>query len=176
MATDVADDAGTGTVMDGPQGQTSTALPATSDDAQRAEDAKIMTEMKERFDRTASWESTARQRWVEDYKFANGDAENQYQWPNAIRRSRDIDQRPCLTINKVRQHNLQIINDGRQNKPSVKIRATGYGSSVDSSKIYNGIVRHIEYRSNADAAYDIARKFQCATSSHSPNASFMRCR
>ena len=38
-----------------------------------------------------------------------------------------VNERPCLTTNKVRQHNLQIINDAKQNKPSVKVKPVGNG-------------------------------------------------
>lgn len=122
--------------------------------------AKIINEAKDRFERCQTWESTARQRWMDDLKFAEGDAYNQYQWPNAIRRERDMDERPCLTINKTRQHNLHIINDAKQNKPAIKVRATGNGATVESAKVLNAIMRHTEYISNAQVAYDIATGYQ----------------
>jgi hypothetical protein len=135
-----------------------TASPLQADQA--LIDAKIVDEAKDRFERCNKWEGVARQRFIEDYKFANGDSDNQYQWPNEIRRERDIDERPCLTVNKTRQHNLQIINDAKQNKPSIKVRATGAGASVASAKVLNAIMRHIEYKSQAQVAYDTATMFQ----------------
>jgi hypothetical protein len=54
-----------------------------------------------------------------------------------------------LTINKTRQHNLDILNDARQAKVAIKIRPTGDGASFDSAQVFMGVVRHIEYISNA---------------------------
>ncbi len=123
-------------------------------------DGKIVAEAKRRFGNCQEWESTSRKLFWEDVKFANGDSDNQYQWPGSIYRNRDIEDRPCLTINKTRQHNLQIINDGRQNKSSVKIKPLGNKASYEAAEIFEGLVRHTEYISNAQDAYDTARKFQ----------------
>lgn len=109
----------------------------------------IVQEARERFKRCQDWEASAREAWKEDYKFANADADNGYQWPNEIRKTRAIDNRPALTINKTRQHNLQIINDCRQNKASVRVSPVGGGATKEAADVYEGIVRHIEYISNA---------------------------
>lgn len=123
-------------------------------------DEAIVKEAQFRFDRCVRWEANARNLFLEDVKFANADSDNGYQWPNDIRRNRDIDERPVLTINKTRQHCLQIINDAKQNKPSVKVRPTGNGATYESAQVFEGIVRHIEYISNAQVAYDTATTFQ----------------
>lgn len=123
-------------------------------------DEKIVAEAKNRFKRCQEWEGMARQRWMEDYKFAHGDAYNGFQWPNEIQRDRQVSQKPCLTINKTRQHNLQIINDAKQNKPSVKVRPVGSGATFEAAEVFEGVVRHIEYISNAQVAYDTATAFQ----------------
>jgi hypothetical protein len=121
--------------------------------------AKIVAEAKERFARCEEAESDFRKRFVEDLKFANGDADNGWQWPDAIRNTREGDQRPCLTINKTRQHNLQIINDAKQNKPSVKTLPVDGDADIEIAKILDGIVRHIEYNSHAEIVYDTATEF-----------------
>jgi hypothetical protein len=121
--------------------------------------AKIVAEAKERFARCEEAESEFRKRFVEDLKFANGDADNGWQWPDQIRNARDGDQRPCLTINKTRQHNLQIINDAKQNKPSVKTLPVDGEADIEIAKILDGIVRHIEYNSHAEIVYDTATEF-----------------
>ena len=121
---------------------------------------KVFREAKRRFEACEQWEATARQRFLDDLRFANADAYNQYQWPGGIRQSREIDQRPCLTINKTRQHCLQIINDAKQNVPGIKINAVGDGATYDAAQIFEGIVRHIEYISNSKSVYDNATTFQ----------------
>jgi portal protein len=123
-------------------------------------DEKIVAEAHRRFQQGEAWESKARRRYLEDIKFSNADSDNGYQWPNDIRRNRDIDERPCLTINKTHQHNLQIINDAKQNKPRAKVNPVGNGATYEASQVYEGIFRHIEYISNATVAYDTATSFQ----------------
>lgn len=119
-----------------------------------------VAEAQRRFAACSRWEDDARQRWIEDYKFAEGDADNGYQWPNDLRRSRNTDARPSLTLNKVRQHNLQIINDAKQNKTGVAIKPVGNGATFEAAQMLEGVVRHIEVQSNAPTAYDIATEFQ----------------
>lgn len=121
---------------------------------------KIIAEAQRRFKQCEEWESRARKLFLEDIKFANADSDNGYQWPNEIRRNRDVDERPCLTINKTRQHNLQIINDAKQNKPRAKVNPVGNGATYEASQVFEGIFRHIEYISNATVAYDTATSFQ----------------
>ncbi len=126
-------------------------------------DEKIVKEAMRRFAVCATVENNCRLRFIEDIKFANGDADNLYQWDETTRTARGYgtqDERPCLTINKVRQHNLNIINDAKQNKPSVKVKPVGNGATFEAAQVYEGICRHIEYISNAQAAYDTATTFQ----------------
>lgn len=123
------------------------------------EDREIIRRAHKRFKQAQDWESGARKRFVDDLKFAEADSDNLYQWDQAQVTSRTNDPngaRPCLTVNKVRQHNLQILNDARQNKASIEIRPTGDGATYDSARIFEGVVRHIEYRSNATEAYEAA--------------------
>lgn len=120
----------------------------------------VLGEARARLDRCNEWEASSRRRFIEDLKFVNGDADNGYQWPNAIRNSRDIDQRPCLTMNVVRQHNLQIVNQAAKNKSSIKINGAGGGASQESAQIFKWLIRGIEYRSNAQIAYKMAQRFQ----------------
>ncbi len=95
----------------------------------------IVNEASRRFKLCSDWETTARDNFLDDYRFAHGDADNGYQWPNRISASRDIDSRPCLTMNIVRQHNLQIINEAKQNKSSVAFKATGGTATKESADL-----------------------------------------
>ena len=121
---------------------------------------KIIERAKVRWNYAKSYYSIAYRRSLDDTKFANGDFYNRYQWPNDMLASRDLDERPTLTINKVQQHNFKIINDAKQNKPGITIKATGGGATYDSAQVYMGVVRNIEYRSNARDAYDTATEHQ----------------
>lgn len=123
---------------------------------------KIVEEASRRFMRCAEWEANCRQNFLSDYKFAHGDSDNGFQWPNRIRQNRDIDARPCLTMNIVRQHNLQIVNEAKQNKSSVVFKPTGGAATKDAADLYNAMFRRVEYISNAQAAYETACEYQVA--------------
>jgi len=126
----------------------------------KKEDEEIVRKAKKRFKQVRDWEGDFRKLFVDDVRFANGDSDNGYQWPDDLRKARQVDARPSLTINKTRQHNLQIINDAKQNKPSVVVHPTGGKSTYESAQIMEGVIRHIEYISNAQQAYDTATEFQ----------------
>lgn len=121
---------------------------------------EVIKQAHERFTLCVDWESVARTRFDYDYKFANGDSHNLYQWDNAIVQERNSVFTPCLTINKTQQHNLQIINDAKQNKPGVNIRPVGETASFEAAQVFQEVVRHIEYISNAESVYDNATNFQ----------------
>lgn len=115
---------------------------------------------RKQFERAMEWESTSRKKFLDDLKFANADSFNGFQWPDEIRRTRDLQDRPCLTINMVRQHNNMISNEARKNKSSVKIVGMGNGATQESANCVKDLIRHIEYISNAQSAYTCARGFQ----------------
>ena len=122
-------------------------------------DEKIVAEARTRFERQYSAESETRPRWTADLKFANGDPDNGFQWEEGMRKSRESEKRPYLTINKVKQHNRQITNDARQNKPCVRVYPVDDGADKKTAEVFNGIIRHIEANSSADTAYDTASEF-----------------
>ena len=128
-------------------------VEATADPT--AEDP-VIREAQRRFQACLDWESNTRNLFIQDTKFCHADSDNGYQWPNSIRRNRDLDERPCLTINNTRQRVLQIINDAKKNQPAVKLVATGGGATKESADALMAVVRNIEYHSQAKTVYDTA--------------------
>ena len=106
--------------------------------------------------------SDSREDELDDLRFRAASPDNQWQWPADVLATRGsiqgqtINARPCLTINKLPQHVLQVTNDQRQNRPSGKVIPADDKADVEVAEIFNGIVRHIEYISDADVAYDTA--------------------
>jgi hypothetical protein len=106
---------------------------------------------------------------LEDLKFLAGSPDNQWQWPSDVLSTRGTSQgqtisaRPCLTINKLPQHVQQVTNDQRQNRPSGKTIPVNDEADNDLAEVYTGIIRHIEYISDADVAYDTACSAQVIT-------------
>lgn len=78
------------------------------------------------------------------------------QWPERVRKEREDANRPCLTINKMPAFIRQVVNDARQNKPSVKVHPQDSNADVRVAQIYDGLIRNIETTSDADVAYDTA--------------------
>src|SRR3990167_4426110 len=81
------------------------------------------------------------------------------QWDTTAKSDRENDPegaRPCLVVDKLNQHIHQVVNDERQNRPQIKVRpADDYGDE-EVAKIFDGLLRHIQYQSHADIAYDTA--------------------
>jgi hypothetical protein len=88
---------------------------------------------------------------LEDLKFAAGD-----QWPVEIQNSRNLEARPCLTINKIDAYVRQVTNQQRQQRPRIKVHGMNSQSDAKIAEILTGICRHIEVNSDADHAYDNA--------------------
>ena len=121
-------------------------------------DEGIVRQGKERFTRCVSWETRWRENALFDTKFANGDSHNMWQWDSNVQTDRG--KRPSLTYNQVRQHNLQVINDARQNKAQIKVTPTGGRASYEAAQVFSGIIRRIEYQSKAVDAYSTATYHQ----------------
>lgn len=92
----------------------------------------------------------------EDYRFGHADDDNQAQWPDQLITQRDIDDKPMLTVNKTRVHCLQVINDAKQNKAGIVVHPTTNEATFEAAQVYEDVVRHIEYMSRAQEAYDHA--------------------
>lgn len=67
--------------------------------------------------------------------------------------------RPILTENRIHVFAQQVINDGRQSKPSIVITAGDRGDHK-TAEVIQSWIRQIEYDSDADIAYDTAREHQ----------------
>jgi len=125
-------------------------------------DADILTVARARLDMAVSALSESREDETDDLKFYAGSPDNHWQWPADVLATRGavqgqtINARPCLTINKLPQHVRQVTNDQRQNRPGAKVIPVDDNADIEVADIFNGMIRHIEYISDADVAYDTA--------------------
>lgn len=108
-------------------------------------------EIRERFSYAVEAWKDNRDRFKEDVEFLAG-----AQWPEDIKKIRDDSSQPCLVVDKLNQYVRQVVNDSRQNRPSIKVRPVDSGADVETADILQGLCRHIEDRSDASAAYDTA--------------------
>ena len=125
-------------------------------------DSSVMSVMRSRLKMAMAAYSDSREDELDDLRFMAGSPDNQWQWPADVLATRgavqgqNINARPCLTINKLPQHVRQVTNEQRQNRPSGKVIPVDDNADIEVAEIFDGIVRHIEYMSDADVAYDTA--------------------
>mgnify|MGYP001457118879 CR=1 FL=1 len=78
------------------------------------------------------------------------------QWPSQIRKERETAGRPMITSNKLQKVLRTIRGDMRQNRPRIKVIPVDDKADPQMADIYNGLIRQIEYLSDAGIAYDTA--------------------
>lgn len=108
-------------------------------------EADILAEAKERLQQADDAWAENRADALDDLKFARMGE----QWPDAVRKEREREGRPCLTINKMPSFIRQVVNDVRQNRPSIKVHPVDSGSDPKTAEIMSELIRNIEYSSNA---------------------------
>lgn len=117
-----------------------------------AETDDILAEGKRQFQLAQDAENDNRICGEEDIRFAR----HEEQWPLNIYNQRVKDGRPVLTISKMNSFIRQVVNDARQNKPSIKVHPADSNADPETAEVIGGLIRNIEYSSNADVAYDTA--------------------
>lgn len=121
----------------------------TDDDApDKADD--LHERGKKLFARAGEAEADNRRDFLEDVRFSRLEE----QWPDEVKKKRLREGRPCLTINKLPSFIRQVVNDARQNKPGISTHPADDHADPETAEIYNGLIRNIEYASDADVAYD----------------------
>lgn len=114
-------------------------------------DATLLKQIREFTDSAIKGDNGNRLEAVADLKFLAGD-----QWPENIKRERQLQKRPCLTFNRLPTYLHQVTNDQRQDQVGIQVHPVGEGADKKGAEIYQGMIRRIEDSSNADVAYDTA--------------------
>lgn len=117
--------------------------PATSDE-------DIVREARARLGLAVEWESDNRTKALADFTFRHGE-----QWQADIRRDRETEARPCITVNLTDAVVRRVSNACRENRPRIQVDPID-DATVDTAKVINGMIRHVENISGADYAYDTA--------------------
>ncbi|MFN9927920.1 MAG: portal protein, partial [Phenylobacterium sp.] len=118
-------------------------------------DDELLSEAREAFARAGDAEAENRREALDDLRFARlGE-----QWPDAVRRQRERESRPCLTINRLPAFIRQVVNDARQNKPAIHVHPVDSQADPATAEVFNGLIRHVEQSSDAEVAYDTALDF-----------------
>lgn len=141
--------------MDTPFAETTTGEGGDAPDKDvELSDEELLKEGRDRYKLCSEAWSHNRSAWLEDAKFREPGKGNQ--WPADIRSQREAAGLPCLEVDKLEQYVRQVVNDGRQNRPGVKVRPEGDGADTDVALALNDLIRGICARSNADEAFDTA--------------------
>ena len=122
------------------------------------EDEELLEAAKEQFSQSVDAFEANQTRYEKDVKFGRMGE----QWNADDIEARKNQGRPSLTVNRMPSFIRQVVNDARQNKPSIKVHPFDDKADPETAEVINGIIRNIEQVSKADLAYDTA--IDCATS------------
>jgi hypothetical protein len=122
-------------------------------------DEDVLDLARKRFQSAEEAEREIRTLGLEDLKFSVGE-----QWPDDLRRKRELEKRPCLTINRLSHSIRQVVNEQLKNPISSKVSPVDDKADIETAKIYNGMLRHIQYASDASTAYGTAFNFAARAS------------
>jgi hypothetical protein len=121
-------------------------------------DQETLREIRQRFSDAVEFSATVRQEMLNDIRFARlGD-----QWSESAKydRNRPGKERPMLVVNRLLQFRDRVVNEIRQNTPSIRIRPVNDGADQETAEVLMGLVHHIQDNSNASIAYDTAVEWQ----------------
>jgi len=119
--------------------------------AQTTDDDALITVARRRFQLSAEAEEKLRKEFLIDQAYRAGE-----QWPDGIAKQRELDQRPSHVVNLFPAAIAQVTNEGRANRPALRVSPAGGAATVDVAQICDGLLRHIQRDSRAPIAYDVA--------------------
>jgi hypothetical protein len=125
---------------------------------EKPKDAKntILEEAKARLRQCIEADQEERDKALDDLQFIDGE-----QWPTEIKNLRG--NRPCLVNNRLPVFVKTVVNEQRQNRPSVKVSGVDDASDPKVAEIFEGLIRHIQRNSRAYLAYDNAFYYAVAS-------------
>lgn len=128
-----------------------------AEERDKEKDEEVLKRAREQYKEGEDAMSDLKQGGLDDVRFGRlGE-----QWPVTDEQNRAAEGRPCLTINDIPASIRQVVNDGRQNRPQIKVRPVDSGADVQTAEIVGGLIKHIETISDADVAYDTALEKAC---------------
>lgn len=107
-----------------------------------------IADCKELLSKAESYWSNPHKVFTEMYEFAHGK-----QWDSTIEEQRKRAHRDCKTYNVVPGFIRPLVNAVRQAPPSINVYPVSQDTNKQSARTLSGVIRHIEYTSNAQRAY-----------------------
>jgi hypothetical protein len=115
------------------------------------ESAEIVKTAREAIEQSEEHDRDNRRDAASDLHFLAGN-----HWPDTVRRERETSSRPMLTINSLPQVVRQVTNDIRQADLAIKVSPVDDTSDPELARVYNGLLRQIQYQSSARHVYATA--------------------
>jgi hypothetical protein len=117
-------------------------------------DKDILDEAKDRYKEAVTGWQHIYDEATDDIKFVYDVDEGQ--WPEDIRKKRAAAGRPIITVNKLQKTLRRIRGDHKMNPTQLKAIPVDDKADPQKAELYNGLLRQIEYLSDAEIAYDTA--------------------
>lgn len=122
---------------------------------------KIVEQFEKDFERDSQQCGSLHKSYREDKRFFLLDD----QWSQAEKDSRNEKgqpPRPTLTVNRMRQFLMQVINDHKQSRMGIRVSPAGGEEDVKLAQVRQGIIRAIERNNGGHGAYNQAKEDQVA--------------
>ncbi len=123
----------------------------------KAERDALVKEVRDRIQDSHDHDKDNRREAALDLEYLAGN-----QWPEADRRQREAVGRPMLTFNRLGQFVRQVSNEIRQSDLSIKVVPEDDASDPTLAKIFDGLIRYIQYVSSAGHVFATAAEHQTA--------------
>jgi len=125
-------------------------------------DEDVLKIAKEHYDAASKhWEPIFRKA-AEDLHFLSD--EEYAQWPENVVKDRLQTDSEVITVDQLGQFVHQVSNDIRMNTPNINVIPVDDNADIATAEILSGRIKSIEYKSNADSAYDLAADFSVKSS------------
>ena len=121
------------------------------------DEAQLLREGRDRFAAAYEEDFWNRDEALDDLEFLVGE-----QWPENVKAEREEAGRPVLTINRMPQFLRQVTGDIRRVNPAIRVSAADGEADKDVAEIYEGLIRHIENKSDATTTYETAAESAAA--------------
>lgn len=116
-------------------------------------EADFLKDVRDDYTRSTDADRMNREQAAIDLMWRTGE-----QWSQDVLRLRKG--RPSLVFNRMPQFVRQVTGDIRMNKPAAKVTPVSEGASKATAEVLEGLIRHIEYRSQAGRIYSLVADSQ----------------
>jgi hypothetical protein len=121
------------------------------------DDEDLIACAKKRYNDSLSYFAEYHADATDDLKFLNGN-----QWPDNSMNERLSTGRPVVTVNRLKPIVANVVNSIAKNTPAIQIDPKGPGADIDTAEVIAGLIKDIEYNSDAQTAYSQAAFYAVA--------------